>query len=776
MTGRPSQLQIDNRIIKTTFFSDRSSRDKSEEDLTLPALKKKILTTRAAEKALLPWLKLAVFGDVPTAKGSLRHDGNVKAITGVELDYDGERVSFGQAVGTLSDEGLLCLVYTTPSHTTERPRWRVLLPTSTELPPAIREKLVARVNGLFDGVFASESFTLSQSYFFGQAAGKPAVQAEVVEGEYIDRREDLDSTAIGKRGGDRRSKARGFDEQAAIESIASGEEYHESTTGLLGKMARNGVPVKEAAGRLREIYERVGEPRRDKRWRSRYDDIERCAEGIYSKEDTKIDAGIERVLAEFNARYMVVNESGRAVVYEHRFDQALNRLHFEAMQFEDLRRLYLNRRIEVGTRGNGKSIYKTVAECWLEHARRRQYLGGLIFDPSRKHEAADKLNLWQGFAVESKGGDWSLLKDHMLKVICSGNQEHYDYLLGWMARCVQLPAQRGEVATVMRGGEGCGKGILANALLHIFGQHGLLISNSRHLTGNFNGHLQDTVFLFADEAFFAGDKAHTGVLKSLITEQVVTLEAKFKNAAQRPNYVHLMMASNEVWVVPSSLDSRRFFVLDVASDRIGDFAYFEKIMKQLDNGGYEAMLHELMHHDISSFNVRRVPTTSGLNQQRMQSLKTEDSWWLEVLQRGYVHRSKLGVESYFSEWHDVVSTEVLFKSYEEFASSKRERRPLGREQFGKLMARMGNHQCKIRNAVIGEHLAESEDGGRAARPVIQDRANGYRLGMLASARTQFAQVTGLTVEWPNDGPNVPLYEPETPRLSAVGSWGDGEPM
>ena len=54
--------------------------------------------------------------------------------------------------------------------------------------------------------------------------------------------------------------------------------------------------------------------------------------------------------------------------------------------------------------------------------------------------------------------------------------------------------------------------------MRILGQHALHISNSKHLVGNFNAHLRDCVLLFADEAFYAGDKAHVGVLNSLITE------------------------------------------------------------------------------------------------------------------------------------------------------------------------------------------------------------------------------------------------------------------
>ena len=202
-------------------------------------------------------------------------------------------------------------------------------------------------------------------------------------------------------------------------------------------------------------------------------------------------------------------------------------------------------------------------------------------------------------------GSWKRLQDHILNVVCSGNTEHRDWLMGWMARLVQRPGEQGEVAVVMRGIEGAGKGTLAKALLHILGQHGLAISNAKHLTGNFNGHLRDYVLLFADEAFFAGDRAHVGVLKALITEPTLTIEAKFQNAVQMPNFVHLMMASNEDWVVPASLEARRFFVLEVSAAKANDHAYFAAIWAEMEDGGYEAMLHDLLDHDLTFFNHRK---------------------------------------------------------------------------------------------------------------------------------------------------------------------------
>ena len=89
------------------------------------------------------------------------------------------------------------MLYTSPSHTEEKPRWRVLCPTSRDLPPEQRAKLVARLDGIFGGVFAPESFTLSQSYYYGSVNNNAAHRAAIVAGDCIDLRGDLDASAIG---------------------------------------------------------------------------------------------------------------------------------------------------------------------------------------------------------------------------------------------------------------------------------------------------------------------------------------------------------------------------------------------------------------------------------------------------------------------------------------------------------------------------------------------------------------------------------------------------
>jgi hypothetical protein len=41
------------------------------------------------------------------------------------------------------------------------------------------------------------------------------------------------------------------------------------------------------------------------------------------------------------------------------------------------------------------------------------------------------------------------------------------------------------------------------------------------------------------------DKAHVGVLKSLITEDTLTIKGKFQNAVVATDFLHIILASND---------------------------------------------------------------------------------------------------------------------------------------------------------------------------------------------------------------------------------------
>jgi hypothetical protein len=193
--ARPSS-DLATRTHHVTFFNDAYAKHLTFKKMTLPALCSLILRTKRRTKDKAPWLKMALFGnkrtepDPITGKGGncLRHDENVLGFEGIELDYDKEEISFDDAVRMFRELNIRCLIYTSPSHTKKKPRWRVLIPVSGKLPLEMRGRLCARINGKFNNIFDSASFTLSQAYYYGSMRDNPAPdhRAVVLDGCMID--------------------------------------------------------------------------------------------------------------------------------------------------------------------------------------------------------------------------------------------------------------------------------------------------------------------------------------------------------------------------------------------------------------------------------------------------------------------------------------------------------------------------------------------------------------------------------------------------------------
>lgn len=337
-------------------------------------------------------------------------------------------------------------------------------------------------------------------------------------------------------------------------------------------------------------------------------------------------------LRELNSRHAVIADvGGKCRIISETFDHSLKRPRISFQTFQDFIHRYCNRKVQIATDADGKPICKPAGQWWINHIQRRQY-ETVIFAPGR--DVPQAYNLWCGFACEAIPGNCDIFLSHIQENICQNNEEYYKYLLGWMARCVQHPDCPGEVAVVLRGEMGTGKGVFAKHFGSLFGRHFLQVSDPKHLVGSFNSHLRDCIVLFGDEAFWAGDKKHESVLKSLVTEGTLAIEQKGVDVFASPNYTHIILASNANWVVPAGSNERRFFALDVSDAKMQDKKYFSTILSQMNNGGREALLHFLLNYDISNFEVRDVPKTGALQDQKVLSMSSEEMWWYEKLEEG----------------------------------------------------------------------------------------------------------------------------------------------
>lgn len=360
-------------------------------------------------------------------------------------------------------------------------------------------------------------------------------------------------------------------------------------------------------------------------------------------------------LRELNERFAVIgNMGGKCRIVEETADHALGgRTRVTKQSFEDFRNRFSNKKIQIGVNAKGQPTYMPLGVWWLAHEQRKQF-ESIVFSPGE--EVPGSFNLWRGFACDAIPGDCGLLLGHIFENVCNGNEAHYNYLLGWLATAVQFPARPGETAIVLRGRKGTGKSFFVKAFGSLWGRHFLQVSNANHIVGNFNAHLRDCVVLFGDEAFYAGDKKHESVLKTLVTEETTVYEMKGVDSEVGPNFTHIFLASNSAWVVPASGDERRFFVLDVSDGRMQNSVYFANIQAQMDNGGREALLHMLLTYPLPGYNVRSVPKTDALSDQKVHSLSPEEEWWYNKLCDGRVF-------SGLDEWPTSVTRTELFDDY-----------------------------------------------------------------------------------------------------------------
>ncbi len=398
------------------------------------------------------------------------------------------------------------------------------------------------------------------------------------------------------------------------------------------------------------------------------------------------------------------------------------RLVVDLQSFEDFRNRYRNKTVVVGLSENGKPKLMKRGDWWLDHEHRRE-IRGLVFRPGGDAEINGFQNLWRGWAIEPKPGDWSKMREHVRGVLANGNDEHADYILRWTAWAVQNPARQAEVALVFRGGRGVGKGIFARAVKDLFGQHGLHIRSSKHLTGDFNLHLRDCCLMFADEAIAPGDKAAESRLKGLVTEPQLLIEGKGENAVMSPNYLHIVMASNEKWVVPAGDDERRFAVFDVSGARQGDQAYWNALVAELDGGGLAAMLFDLLAMDLGDWHPRRsVPQTDALMRQKVASLTGLDAYLYDVLCVGdFPEVESLRQKGRF------VSTDSLRMAASVWLRSRHGEQHVSGNDVGELMTMLG--ATKYRR------------GGGGGR--------GFLLPSLAAMRAKWDAVK-FPVDWPVD--------------------------
>jgi Family of unknown function (DUF5906) len=366
-----------------------------------------------------------------------------------------------------------------------------------------------------------------------------------------------------------------------------------------------------------------------------------------------------------------------------------------------------------------------ISEIWLNSSLARKFAYGLEFDPSHAgNNNNGKYNLFKGYKIIGREGDVSPFTDLMKDIICSGDEENFNYLVALIAQMFQQPWLKPGVAVVIRGDEGVGKSFFIEKLCTLLAPYFFKTSNPAYIFGDHNGQLKDVILLHLEEAIWAGSKKDESLLKDLITGPSIPINDKYVPVYLVGNHLHLFISGNPEWLVSTGFKARRIFALHASEAHIRDTDYFRKLDEWFKSGGAGALMYYFMNHK-SDIDLRIVPVTDELIEQKQQSMSGVSEWLYSIAdskEMPYGYKEDNG--------HVLVIKAILHNDYNNSPSGKRHQ--LSERKFGRQLV-------ELLPELIHDNIKISDKN--------DIRRNGYDVPICDNVRRSLEAKIGGRIKW-----------------------------
>ncbi|MDK2047100.1 primase-helicase family protein [Aliarcobacter butzleri] len=240
-------------------------------------------------------------------------------------------------------------------------------------------------------------------------------------------------------------------------------------------------------------------------------------------------------------------------------------------------------------------------------------VSGTTFEPNNKEEFIKQENgtyLRNTFRLskylEMKGDEIDFVKSKFEKSITflfllhllNHNYQKVQWVINWLAYFFQ-ELKKSQVALVLLGVQGAGKGIFFNEVIKpFFGEEFVKTINDKSLDTRFLGSLVENTMFFNLDEISANKSQKNSIknfLKALVTNGTITAEKKYKNMDKEiPIFGQVLITSNELYALEIEPSDRRFTVFNTG----GNLAH----CNFLGFGSYES-LSNAIKNDLEQFAV-----------------------------------------------------------------------------------------------------------------------------------------------------------------------------
>lgn len=705
--------------MRITIFQDAGGVRGAAHDVTWPQVVAQCVAPPTyPSKQDCPLIKLATFGEQRTERGSLRHSANILTVSGVELDYDAGTVTPSDAAGLLALMGIEALVYTSPSHTSTAPRWRVLAPLSREYAPENRREFVGRINAALGGICAAESYVMVQSFYIGRVDG---VEYECipVEGQCVDLLVNL--PAIYPEHGASRVEptdvpARPYTPNAEAEKIARQRIEDTMRDAPDGERHYARLRAAKLAGGF--ISGGVLEYEPTLAWlRCVSDDISDGGDTTRTELDTLMD-GIRAGYAApcesprppldlssigFGAgvtasHYAPVAKpiTGATYVHAHQISQifkgvvwvqSINKMFFNGDEIDrprfDANFSRFTFMLDEANTVKAKSPWDAFHSCQVEVLPKAH---DTCFRPELppgcciNENGRVLLNTWWPLQTPCVEGDVTPFLRHMglLFPIESDRMQ----MLSYMAGMVQYPGVKFQWCPVIQGCEGSGKSFIGDCMEAAIGETYCHKPNASDIANKFTGWLRRKLCVIVEEIMIEHKRELLDALKPLITNRRIEIQGKGSDQVTGDNRANFIMFTNFKTAIPMDVDKRRYATYFTPQQSFADMRalgmdgdYFPNLYKWARSGGFAAIHHYLATYKIpDEMNpagaMHRAPKTSSTDEAIAESLGSLEQDILECVESG-----EMGFKG---GW---ISTIMLARRFE--------RRGISLKRFGSALHHLG---------------------------------------------------------------------------------------
>lgn len=256
---------------------------------------------------------------------------------------------------------------------------------------------------------------------------------------------------------------------------------------------------------------------------------------------------------------------------------------------------------------------------WLEDSDIRTYLdvGWTPYNGIYTQSKKRTFNLFTGYSSAITGEElpnsYAQIKpmlDIMLN-LCEGVDRNLNYLLHYLAHIIQKPYEKLPFSIIFTGKQGTGKDTLLCAVGKIVGPHFI---NSESNLDNFLGTHAEGLVEKLLVAFNESDSSKTfnyeGVIKTLISEDKLTVNKKYQTPYKIDNTARMFIFSNKQNPIKfDSVSTDRRFIAFKTTDKYADKKYSKwwgQFYKHMNTSGFIiSFYHYLNNIDLTTFNFAK---------------------------------------------------------------------------------------------------------------------------------------------------------------------------